>query len=87
MADSWASGVWIDGSSGSVRLDALGECLQPVAFGGLVGRAGGVDVGLFAGAGERDVGSFAGGVLADDQVRGVGGLALGGERVLDVGEP
>ena len=65
---------------------ALGQLVQAVAVGAIVGRAG-VDVGLFAGAGERDVGAFAGGVLADDQVRGVGGLALGGERVLDVGEP
>jgi len=43
-------------------------------------------VGFLAGASEPDVGPFPGCVLGDDQVGGVGGVALGGERVLDVGE-
>lgn len=54
-----------------------------LGFGGVLG----VDVCLLAGAGERDVGALAGRVGGDDQVRGVGGVALGGEWVLDVGEP
>jgi hypothetical protein len=41
---------------------------------------------VFAGAGDRDVRSFLGGVFGDDQVRGIGGDALRGERVLDVRE-
>ena len=48
---------------------------------------GGVDVGVLAGAGERDVSAFLGGVFGDDQVGGVGRVALGGERVLNVREP
>jgi hypothetical protein len=54
-----------------------------------VGRSAGLaaDVGLFSGAGERDVGALLGGVLADDQMRGIGRLALDEEWVLDVGEP
>ena len=47
---------------------------------------GGVDVGLVAGAGQRHVAALLGGVLEDKQMRGVGGLALGGERVLGVGQ-
>lgn len=48
---------------------------------------GGVDVGVLAGAGERDITAFLGGVFGDDQVGGVACVALGGERVLYVGEP
>jgi hypothetical protein len=46
----------------------------------------GVDVGAVPCSGDRDVGPFPGGVVAGDQVGRVGGLALGGEGVLDVGE-
>lgn len=46
----------------------------------------GIQVGALPGAGERDVGAFPGGVLSDDEVRGVAGVALGREGVLDVGE-
>jgi hypothetical protein len=68
-----------------------GSAGRRVSAAGLVGvtrceGVAGVEVGLLAGTGERDVGPFAGGVLRDDQVCGVGRLALGGERVLHVCE-
>jgi hypothetical protein len=46
-----------------------------------------VDVCPFARSGERDVGAFLSGVLSDDQMSGVGCMSLGGERMLNVGEP
>jgi len=58
-----------------------------LSVGGVELVDGGVEVGLFAGAGEGDVGALLGGVFAHDKVGGVGGLALAGEGVLDVGEP
>ena len=73
----------------------LGKHGQRAVLGGLLEGelfalglgVGGVDVGVLAGAGERDITAFLGGVFGDDQVGGVACVALGGERVLHVGEP
>ena len=83
---SWASGVWIDGSSGSVRLIRSASAWRRSTSGWSVGGVGAVDVGFVSGPGEGDVGAFACGVTGDDEVGGVGGVPLGWEWVLDVGE-
>jgi hypothetical protein len=50
----------------------VGESLQPVDAGGLLGGDGGVNMCLFAGAREGDVGAFLGRVLGDEQMGRVG---------------
>ncbi len=47
----------------------------------------GVDIGVLAGAGDRHIGPFAGGVLCTDHMAALDGRALGGERVLHIGQP
>ncbi len=73
------------GEIGFLAADVLGELSDLVSVwigvDVLVAR---VDVGGLAGARERDVAALTGGVLGDDQMRAVAGVALGRERVLDV---